>query len=76
MVGTGVRGIGMWGIPVVKEFSETVEFVGLCDINAGRVATAKKALGVNCTTYTDFGSDDEGNKTRQTDCNYSRWYAS
>ena len=54
MVGTGVRGIGMWGIPVVKEFSETVEFVGLCDINAGRVATAKKALGVNCTTYTDF----------------------
>lgn len=54
MVGTGVRGIGMWGIPVVKEFSDTVEFVGLCDINAGRVATAKKALGVNCTTYTDF----------------------
>jgi predicted dehydrogenase len=54
MVGTGVRGIGMWGIPVVKEFSDTVEFVGLCDINAGRVATAKKAMGVNCTTYTDF----------------------
>lgn len=54
MVGTGVRGIGMWGIPVVKEFSDTVEFVGLCDINAGRVATAKKALGINCTTYTDF----------------------
>lgn len=54
MVGTGIRGIGMWGIPVVKEFADTLEFVGLCDINAGRVTTAKKALGVNCNTFTDF----------------------
>lgn len=54
MVGTGVRGIGMWGIPVVKEFADSVEFVGLCDINAGRVETAKKAMGVTCNTYTDF----------------------
>lgn len=54
MVGTGVRGLGMWGKPVLEEFGDTVEFVGLCDINKGRVETGKKFLGVSCNTYTDF----------------------
>ena len=54
MVGTGVRGIGMWGRPVLREFSEEVEFVGLCDINPGRVEYAKKNMGMTCPTYTDF----------------------
>src|SRR5688572_28128509 len=54
MVGTGHRGIGMWGTPVIKEFSDKVEFVGLCDINPGRLATAKEMLKLSCPTYTDF----------------------
>jgi predicted dehydrogenase len=54
MVGTGVRGIGMWGRPVIREFAEQIEFVGLCDINPGRVETAKKSLGLTCPTFTDF----------------------
>jgi predicted dehydrogenase len=54
MVGTGVRGIGMWGTPVIREFSNDVEFVGLCDINPGRVETGKKRLGLSCPTFTDF----------------------
>src|SRR5262249_37446691 len=54
MVGTGDRGTSMWGTPVVEEFKDIVEFVGLCDINPGRVETAKKLLGVSCPTYTDF----------------------
>src|SRR6185369_13747232 len=54
MVGTGHRGTSMWGIPVLEEHKDLVEFVGLCDINPGRVETAKKMLGVNCATYTDF----------------------
>lgn len=54
MVGTGDRGTSMWGIPVLEEFKDQVEFVGLCDINPGRVETAKKMLGVSCATYTDF----------------------
>lgn len=54
MVGTGVRGIGMWGRPVIKEFGDQIEFVGLCDINPGRVATAQKSLGLSCPTFTDF----------------------
>ncbi len=54
MVGTGIRGTGMWGTPVIKEFSDLVEFVGLCDINPGRVQTAKNMLKVNCSVFTDF----------------------
>lgn len=54
MVGTGDRGTSMWGIPVINEFSDHVEFVGLCDINPGRLATAKSLLKVSCPTYTDF----------------------
>ena len=54
MVGTGIRGINMWGIPVIKEFSDIIEFVGLCDINPGRLQTAKDRLKLNCSIYTDF----------------------
>ena len=54
MVGTGHRGTSMWGIPVVKEFGDVIEFVGLCDINPGRAETARKMLNVTCPLYTDF----------------------
>jgi predicted dehydrogenase len=54
MVGTGDRGTGMWGVPIIKEFSELVEFAGLCDINPGRVQTAKQFMNVSCPAYTDF----------------------
>ena len=33
MVGTGHRGLGMWGTPVLAEHGNNMEFVGLCDIN-------------------------------------------
>ncbi|WP_207421058.1 Gfo/Idh/MocA family protein [Desertivirga brevis] len=54
MVGTGHRGTGMWGSEVLKEHSNVIEFVGLCDKNPGRVQTAKKLMNVNCKTYTDL----------------------
>jgi len=54
MVGTGHRGTGMWGKSVVREYSDYVEFVGLCDINPGRVEWGRRELGVNCPIYTDF----------------------
>ncbi|MDB5192745.1 MAG: 4,5-dihydroxyphthalate dehydrogenase [Segetibacter sp.] len=54
MVGTGHRGLGMWGTPVIKEFSNLIEFVGLCDINPGRVETGKAMLKLDCPTYTDL----------------------
>lgn len=54
MVGTGGRGIGMWGTTVQAEYHDVLEFVGLCDINPGRVAYAKERMKVNCPVYTDF----------------------
>lgn len=54
MVGTGSRGPSMWGGPVVRDYGDRIQFVGLCDINPGRVELAKKTIGVECPTYTDF----------------------
>lgn len=54
MVGTGSRGAGMWGQPVQKTYGDIVEFVGLCDINPGRVETVKAFMGVKCPTFTNF----------------------
>lgn len=54
MVGTGHRGTSMWGSSIIKEHGDKIEFVGLCDINPGRVETARKMLGLSCPTYTDF----------------------
>src|SRR4030042_3021789 len=54
LVGTGSRGTIMWGKTLLEEYGELVEFVGLCDINPGRVSFAKKFLGVTCPGFTDF----------------------
>ena len=54
IVGTGSRGIGMWGRPLVARYPDLLEFVGLCDVNPLRVEVAKKALGVSCPTFTSL----------------------
>lgn len=54
MVGTGSRGTGFWGKNIVNKYGDLVEFVGLCDINPGRVEYAKSAMEVSCPTFTDF----------------------
>jgi threonine dehydrogenase-like Zn-dependent dehydrogenase len=54
IVGTGVRGIGMWGTPIARRYADAVEFVGLSDINPIRLETAKKSMGVSCPTFTSF----------------------
>jgi predicted dehydrogenase len=54
LVGTGVRGIGFWGKRLVEQFSDILEFVGLCDINPGRLEYARQYIGVSCPTFTDF----------------------
>ena len=41
IVGTGIRGITMWGRSVAQEYSDYVDIVGLCDINPGRLAFAQ-----------------------------------
>ncbi|MEL7118129.1 MAG: Gfo/Idh/MocA family oxidoreductase [Bacteroidota bacterium] len=54
LVGTGIRGTSFWGKRLVDQYSEILEFVGLCDNNPGRLAYALDYMGVSCPTYSDF----------------------
>ena len=54
MVGTGSRGCSMWGKDLMERYPQQLEFVGLCDINPGRVELAKEIIGVTCPAFTDF----------------------
>ncbi|NNE77264.1 MAG: Gfo/Idh/MocA family oxidoreductase [Pricia sp.] len=54
LVGTGVRGTSFWGKRLVDEYSDILEFVGLCDINPGRLEYGKNYIGTDCPTFTDF----------------------
>jgi predicted dehydrogenase len=62
MVGTGVRGTSMWGRDIVQGYSDLVEFVGLSDINPGRLEYARRYMGVDCPVFNDF--DDMMRTTR------------
>ncbi len=62
LVGTGIRGTTFWGRTIMRNFGDIVEFVGLCDINPGRVETGKNFIGVDCPTFTDF--DEMMQKTK------------
>jgi len=62
LVGTGVRGTSFWGKRLVEQYSDTLEFVGLSDINEGRLAYAKEYMGVNCPSFLDF--DEMMTKTK------------
>jgi predicted dehydrogenase len=53
VVGTGVRGVNMWGRPLVERYSDVLEFVGLCDVNPLRLEAARKAIGVDCPYLRD-----------------------
>ena len=52
IVGTGDRATSMWGRPLVNEYSDVVEFVGLCDINPKRAEASRQMIGVACPTFT------------------------
>lgn len=54
VVGTGIRFTGAWGTALLKEQSERVEIVGLCDINPKRMAASKKIVGVDAPTFTNL----------------------
>jgi predicted dehydrogenase len=54
LVGTGIRGVTMWGKSVAEEYADVVDIVGLCDINPGRLEFAKGYMGVSCPTFSDF----------------------
>ncbi|MBN2697430.1 MAG: Gfo/Idh/MocA family oxidoreductase [Bacteroidales bacterium] len=54
LVGTGIRGVGFWGRRLVENYSDILEFVGLSDMNPGRLEYARNYIGVNCPVFTGF----------------------
>jgi predicted dehydrogenase len=54
IVGTGERAIGMWAKPILADYADVVDMVGLCDINHKRVEVAKQMMNAGCPTFTDF----------------------
>ncbi|MBD3630791.1 Gfo/Idh/MocA family oxidoreductase [Cyclobacterium sp.] len=54
LVGTGVRGTSFWGRRLVEQYSDILEFVGLSDINPGRLDYALDYMKVDCPTFVDF----------------------
>lgn len=62
LVGTGIRGTTFWGKRLVENYDDILEFVGLCDINPGRLAFGKSFIGADCPTFTNF--DEMLDKTK------------
>lgn len=54
LVGTGIRGMGMWGRDLVSQLGDHVEVVGLCDINRVRLELAGELVSSSAGRYTDF----------------------
>jgi len=54
IVGTGERGALDWGQPIMRQFQDAVQVVGLCDINAKRAAAARQLMGTNAPAFTNF----------------------
>lgn len=54
IVGTGDRATSMWGRPVLQEYSDVVELVGLADINPKRALASKQLMGASCPTFSSF----------------------
>jgi len=56
LVGTGHRGTTMWGRDLIERWSDDVELVAVCDLNAMRAERSNAYMGVSVPIYTDFDS--------------------
>ena len=54
IVGTGHRATSMWGVDLANRYKNELEFVGLCDKNGKRAEAARKLIGVESPTFTNF----------------------
>ena len=54
LVGTGNRGLTAWAQPLVADYQDAVEMVGLCDINRKRAEVARQHLNISVPTFVDF----------------------
>jgi predicted dehydrogenase len=55
VIGTGHRGAGTWGRELLAECRQSVELVGLADINPLRLERARAAIGTNAPTFSALG---------------------
>jgi predicted dehydrogenase len=51
LIGTGIRGCSMFGRDVMRVYKDQIEFVGLSDINEGRLRYGKEFIGVDCPLF-------------------------
>lgn len=51
LVGTGVRGVGMYGRTLLAGWGGHVELVGVCDTNPGRLRYAHGYIGADCPSF-------------------------
>ncbi len=54
LVGTGSRGLGMFARPLINDFADTAELVGLFDTNSARMKAVNKILGTDLPCFGDF----------------------
>lgn len=80
LVGTGTRGINMWGRRLVQNYGDIVEFVGLCDRNPGRLQNAKRHMEIDVPVYLDTEFDKMIRETKPdtvivttTDCFHAKY---
>jgi predicted dehydrogenase len=62
LVGTGVRGVGMYGRTLMGNYGDFVEMVGMCDSNPGRLRYAREYIGVDCPVFDTLGELLRGTK--------------
>lgn len=51
LVGTGVRGVRMYGRDLLRGYSNFIKMVGICDINPGRLEYAHEYIGADCPKF-------------------------
>jgi len=54
LVGTGIRGVMMFGRDLVRDYGQYIDLVGLCDINPGRLRFADGFIGAGCPIFTNL----------------------
>jgi predicted dehydrogenase len=54
LVGTGVRGVAMYGRDLLRGYSDHVDMVGVCDSNPGRLRVGHRYIGADCPAFVDL----------------------
>ncbi|HSV87607.1 MAG TPA: Gfo/Idh/MocA family oxidoreductase [Bacteroidales bacterium] len=54
LVGTGIRGVNMFGRDLMRDYGQYINMVALVDINPGRLRFADGFIGAGCPIYTNL----------------------